>query len=567
LVFPPCFKFQAAAKVQDGTRALAVSPDGRWLVVGARSGLLHRWDLRRQPPELTSWHAHQDVIRRLAFSPDGRALFSASEDGTVRRWDVAAGAKGAVTFTASGQVRDLAVGPSGDWLAYADARQVGLLDGATLRPKGPPLPGGASCLAASPDGHTLAVGREAVHLLDVERGRTLAVLGTDEQELDGLTFSPDGALLAGTAPRTDHVKVWEAAGGRLVADLPAGAGPLHAEFHPDGRHLAVLAGDRTVLYEVGGLREQTVAAGQGHPVHAFAPTPDGGALVTVYGPGNHEGARAGLWPLDGPAVRPTMSTPLGCLPLWHSPVVAAHPEGKWLAVGATDWLAVFNRADGTPVFRKELAGVNAVSFGPDGRLWAAAGPRVLAYELPEGKQVAGWDNSFSETLTGLSAVWGLAVGRHRVLAGGRDGTLRLLRAADGSLEAAWPASAGPIHSVALSADETLAAVGTARGEVRLLRLPDGHVLFEGSPHGDSVVAVAFAGARLASGSRDRTVKLWDCGPGGMTEYLTFRTAGPVRSLAFTPDGANLAILLERERAVRVWRLGRLRERFVQLGID
>jgi eukaryotic-like serine/threonine-protein kinase len=568
LGLPASVKFQLASKVQDGTRALAVSPDGRWLVVGARSGRLHRWDLRRDPPPLTSWKAHTDVIHRLAFGPDGRALFSASADGTVRRWDVAVGAKGAVTFTAAGPVRDLAVGPSGDWLAYADGRQVGLLDCATLRPKGPPLPGGATCLATSPDGHTLAVGRDhAARLLDLERGRTLAVLGTDDQELDGLTFSPDGALLAGTAPDTNHVKVWEAAGGRLVADLAAGAGPVRAEFHPDGRRLAVLAGDRTTLYEVGGLREQTRAAGQGHPVHVCAPTPDGLSLAAVYGPGNHEGARVGLWPLDGRAARPTTSIPLGCLPLRHNPVVAVHAEGKWLAVGATDWVSVFNRADGSLVLHKKLDGVNALSFGPDGRLWAAAGPLVLAYELPEGKQVACWDNSFSQTLTGLSAVWGLAVGRRRVLAGGRDGTLRLLRAADGHREASWSVSTGPIRGVALSADETLAAVGTGKGEVCLLRLPDGQVLFEGCPHGDSVEAVAFAGARLATGSRDRTVKLWDCGPDGMTEYLTFRTAATVRSLAFSADGAALAVLLERERAVRVWHLDRLRERFAQLGVE
>jgi hypothetical protein len=53
----------------------------------------------------------------------------------------------------------------------------------------------------------------------------------------------------------------------------------------------------------------------------------------------------------------------------------------------------------------------------------------------------------------------------------------------------------------------------------------------------------------------------------MTEYLTFRTAAPVRSLAFAADGAALAVLLERERAVRVWRLDRLRQRFAQLGIE
>jgi serine/threonine protein kinase/WD40 repeat protein len=565
-LFPSCPRFQLASKVQDGTRALAVSPDGRWLVVGARSGRLHRWDLRGEPPARTCWPAHRDVVSRLAFAPDGRALFSASEDGSVTRWDAAAGAAGAVSFRAAGKVRDLAVGPAGDWLAYAEANEVGLLDGATLRRRGAALPGGgAFCLAASPDGHTLAAARDdAVHLLDVASGRALATLGTDNQALDTLTFSPDGALLAGTTAHTDHVKVWEVASGRLVADLPGGAGPVRAAFHPDGRHLAVLAGDRTTLYEVGGLRETAPAVSQGHPVHAFAPAPGGRSLAAVYGPGGHAGARLGLWAPGG--LRASASVPLGCLPLRHHPVVAVHPEGKWLAVGASDWLAVFAAA-GTPVLRKELAGVKALSFGPDGRLWAATGSRVLAYELPEGKEVAGWDNAFSEALTGLSAVWGLAVGRRWVLAGGRDGTLRLLRAEDGHRTASWSVSASPIHAVALSADETLAAVGTAKGEVCLLRLPDGQVLYHGRPHDDSVEAVAFTGARLASGSRDRTVRLWDCGPDGLEEYFILRTAAPVRSLAFAAGGADLAVLLERERAVRVWRLDRLRERFAQLGVE
>jgi WD40 repeat protein len=567
LLFPSCPRFQFASKVQDGTRALAVSPDGRWLVVGARSGLLHRWDLRRDPPTRRYWHPHKGVIGRLAFAPDGGALFSASEDGTVQRCDVAAAGEGAVTFAAAGAVRDLAAGPGGDWLAYADTREVALLDGATLRRRGPAWPGGAACLAASPDGHTLAVARDnAVHLLDVDSGRPLATLDTDEQALDMLTFSPDGTLLAGTTRQTDHVKVWEVVGGRLVADLPAPAGAdlARVQFHPDGRRLAVLAGDRTTLYDVGGLREQRPVARQGQFVHAFAPMPDGRSLATVYGAGADPGARLGPWAPDG--LRPATSVPLGCLNLRNNPVVAVHPEGKWLAVGATDWVEVFN-ADGSLLLRKELKDVHALRFGPDGRLWVAAGSLVLAYELPQGQEVASWDNAFSETLTGLSAVWGLAVGRQWVLAGGRDGTLRLLRAADGHREACRFVSSSPIHSVALSADETLAAVGTGKGEVFLLRLPDGQVLSRGCPHGDSVAGVVFCGSWLASGSRDRTVKLWDCGPDGLTEYLTFRTAAPVRSLAFAADGANLAILLERERAVRVWHLDRLRERFAQLDIE
>ena len=87
------------------------------------------------------------------------------------------------------------------------------------------------------------------------------------------------------------------------------------------------------------------------------------------------------------------------------------------------------------------------------------------------------------------------------------------------------------------------------------------------PHRDAVEAVAFAGGLLATGSRDRTVRLWKCDGGELEELITLRMPGPVAGLALAGDGATLAVLVRNERAVRIWRLGRLRRALADFGLD
>jgi WD40 repeat protein len=60
-------------------------------------------------------------------------------------------------------------------------------------------------------------------------------------------------------------------------------------------------------------------------------------------------------------------------------------------------------------------------------------------------------------------------------------------------------------------------------------------------HTDHVLSVAFSpdGRLLASGSSDKTIKLWDVASGREVRTLTGHT-GWVNSVAFSPDGRLLA---------------------------
>jgi len=71
-------------------------------------------------------------------------------------------------------------------------------------------------------------------------------------------------------------------------------------------------------------------------------------------------------------------------------------------------------------------------------------------------------------------------------------------------------------------------------------------------HGDSVLSVAFSpdGKRLATGSHDRTAKLWDAATG--QELTTLKGHGiTVTSVAFSPDGKRLATG-SLDRTARLW---------------
>jgi WD40 repeat protein len=126
-----------------------------------------------------------------------------------------------------------------------------------------------------------------------------------------------------------------------------------------------------------------------------------------------------------------------------------------------------------------------------------------------------------------------------------------------------------VSTAALAPDETLAAVGTLDGKTRLLKLPRGETLADLPDHQDAVEALAFddRAGLLATGSRDRSVRLWQREGSGFRPVLTLRgLPGTVSALWLQADGERLGVLLQNEAAVRVWDLKRLRRDCEDMGI-
>jgi YD repeat-containing protein len=246
----------------DNAEAVAFSPDGRRLAAGGVAHVRVR-DLA-DGKEVYDCQAQGGTAENLAFSPDGRWLAATGLDPTSGVWDMTTGRERPAA-EAPAQPGDVGVAfsPDGQWLALGsgDARTVRVVDpatGAEVRTLGG-HPGGATCLALSPDGHKAASGGadRVVRLWDANNLEPLRVFRGHTATVLAVAFSPGGRLLAsGDQGRFDagpgggkggEVRVWDAAGGQELHRFQGHPlAVLAVAFSADGRQLASVSIEGTV---------------------------------------------------------------------------------------------------------------------------------------------------------------------------------------------------------------------------------------------------------------------------------------------------------------------------------
>jgi RNA polymerase sigma factor (sigma-70 family) len=362
-------------------RGVVASPGGRFLawtvphVYGGRQVRLYDVAGRRLIDRFPTFTDDACVV---AFLPDGKTLLTLGRGGepaTVRLWDVESG-KERRSFAASPlpsagtpfyTPRRAALSPDGQTLAIGLDWEGSLL-AERGRPEHPDVPVRLWGVATGKAGHKLDAPMNVANVPDeAGLGDTLTDLSLVHvnrkmRSADGRAFSPDGRFLADWAEnpfgrsRMDHVYVWDAATGRVVATLAAGPRPgaANAAFAPDGRTFAAASADGVIrLWEVATWKVRAEFRGHRDRVTALAFGPDGrlftGGLDTV---------------VLGWDVRPPRDPAQGTLAeAWEALArldakAAFQAQGRFLAEPgqAVEWLA----ARVTPVHHPDPARVKAL---------------------------------------------------------------------------------------------------------------------------------------------------------------------------------------------------------------
>ncbi len=526
----------AVVDLKTGHRLCTFTVFGEWPTYSPDSNLLalSRWgevdvlDLRTGKPV----HTLKEARHPLAFSPDGQLLarigwYSGSDGSTgtrVRLWNLAT-AKETVLDLGTGDVLSLAFSPNGKTLALELSqpdRAIQVWDVQTAKkireiPEAGPrrelgphtFTRSRAFLAVTADGKglwSLSPGNGATRLWELATGQErtkisgefVSALSPDAQILarisarkillvetrtgkardpghhswvNCLAFSPDGKTLASGGTDGEAYR-WEGRTGKLIHQLPVRDGPCRAvAFSPDGNRLATAGQGITFCDPATGnvLKEVPVLDGGKHMV--FSPT--GKSLV---------------WSDDKNLI-----------------VVSDARSGKGIhrypGLGK-DLHEAFGGGKFGP--RKTLvtrARIEGLALSPDGKLLAVINSDrtvhvrdVASGNLVESIRFRSLPTQIAFTADGKA----LVVGETDRIAIRNLATKDVSRSFRG-----W--------SFALSPDGRTIAVGAGHGSIGLHELASGKEIRKLEGHQDQVTALAFSGdgKKLASGSTDTTVLLWD----------------------------------------------------------
>ncbi|NJL49449.1 MAG: NACHT domain-containing protein, partial [Leptolyngbyaceae cyanobacterium SM2_5_2] len=417
-------------------------------------------------------------ILSIAYSPDHTLLAAGDSSGDLRVWRLV---DDQLLLTLSGHT---------DWV---------------------------KAIAFSPDGPYLASGGDdaMIHLWDIATGQLMQTLSGHINYVQTISFHPQGPLASGSHDGT--IKLWDTHTGQLLQTLTEHQSPVRAvAFSPDGSYLASGSSDCTVkLWD----------------------SATGARLATLEGHGDR------VWTL------------------------AWHPDGKTLASGSSDTtIRLWDVATHTcyQILTGHSHPILAVDFSTDGHLLASssADQTIKLWQIPSGTCLRTLRDHHDW-------VWALAFNHQQLASGGDDQTLKFWDVQTGQCLKTLRGFTNQIFSVAFHPRQPWLVSGSLDGMVRLWHWQTGETLATLAGHRLWVRATQFSpnGRILASSSTDKTIRLWDVSaltPKGRalpiaqpqpekTSQILRGHTDSVRSLAWDPTSQRLASG-SADYTIRLWQV-------------
>jgi len=236
--------------------------------------------------------------------------------------------------------------------------------------------------------------------------------------------------------------------------------------------------------------------------------------------------------------------------------LALTPDGKLLASGSLDgkiklWsvperkltlvlVPKTDRQTNTPA-------IKSLAISPDGKILVSAAQReATIWSLPDGRQLSALQAANDITALAISpnSATLISASDTSTTPYNRE-NIKLWSLSDGLAGASIQSPDDHFLALAISRDGKVLASGSRNKTIKLWSIPDGKPLLtfnagnEGHSDSIGVLAVHPDGASLISGSSDRTIKIWSMPEGRIIRTLRGHSE-IVDALALTPDGRILA---------------------------
>ena len=570
---------------------LSFHPTDAEVATSGLDGTVRRWKIPGPPKPLAG---HSNPLAAVLLSADGKSAFTASADKSVKQWSLADGKVIREWKALPQPPQKLAVPADSKQIAVGDVTglitivptpeegakvaavpisigaHTGGISGLAYHPKekvlvstgidgllkywslpivpDKTLAGNAQPvqrLAVTSDGKQIITGAADAALLvyDGVTGEQAKKLAGHIGTVNALRLNADNSVLA-SGNATGELRFWNAKDWSPLAAIQGHAGIVHAiAFHPKEPRVATSGIDGTI--REWRLPEAPQVLGDENQPGSLVALSGDGKIGVLAGAAKVEGkgVDAVVWNFETKAAAATFKG-------HDKPVqaVAIAKDGKRAATGdASGRLAVWNPASGAvegSVVAHDAA-ITGVAFHPANPQMAtsSADGTIKLWQLPiaSGTQLAKVDGvitAFASSTDGKQVLFALDDKSVRLFNG--DG-VRLL-AAD---------LPGVVKSLAMSADNKLAVVGTDSGILTTIDLVKGTVVAHVGAHPGSVngLAVHPQSNQIASVGADGKLRLWD------VPTATRQQKGhtkPVAAVALSPNG--LIAATGGGASLRLWKL-------------
>lgn len=214
-------------------RAVAYSPDGRFIASGGHANHIILWDSEQEESSIRRFCCHNPGpdglgVNALDFSPDGKFILSGSSDGTVKLWETHSG-KNIRTIEVSSRVFAVAFSPDGSIMSGSTSPSSKKKSAIFLWNKETGYeerklyhPGGSWSIRFSPDGRFLASGGYSdgkIMIWEVSTGKLMQTLTEPEsRQIRSLDYSPDGRYIV-SGVTSGPLPLWDVKTGKIVREF------------------------------------------------------------------------------------------------------------------------------------------------------------------------------------------------------------------------------------------------------------------------------------------------------------------------------------------------------------
>jgi WD40 repeat protein/transcriptional regulator with XRE-family HTH domain/predicted transcriptional regulator len=471
-----------------GILSVALSQDGKWIVMGDASHKAYIWKLEKGgtcKPYLTlTGHTHW--VRAVAISPDGQHVATGSEDGTVRLWELETGNGVAVLKGYRSRIRSLAFHPNGLYLASGSDDSTIVVWHLETRKRFETWQTPDQRIRSvvfSPDGRFVVAASHPgnVYLLDLQRNEKTSF--STGRDIRVIAIHPTQSILA-VGSDAGKLSLWSLENHNLITELEVHKNWIRMiAFSSDGKFLATGSEDTTIglLDFENNLSCSKILQGHTSRVWSLAFNTDNTFLVSV-----SDDQSLKFWNIK---TGNCLTTFQGYTCKVRSVVYGFCDQ--FIAAGSDDHFArIWNVRTGQEykIFRGHKGRIWSVFFISNGERLVSAG---------DDQKIRIWDTNTEACIETFSP--------HNT----------------------W------IRSVSVSPDgQLMASVGDDK-VLRLCALNTGEWTVLKPGHQDWILSVCFSpdGKWIATGSDDKTVKIWDV----LTKQLiqTFEHDGWVRAVSFS----------------------------------